>query len=282
MKKEYYQRGKKVSLEEIPGVLAIKLDATVENLEDEASRLGSVATLSQPDEITTSTSEEEQKAFSQAGYVFVKPNEETRNAVMSRTTPENVTSINRTFRDDQGHIFVDTKRLTIKFKPGLSKEEINTFLAKANLKVVNEFKFSPSAYEVQVVDNRDSLDVSMELSNNENLDSAPEPVFKQFIPSRFKPTDPSYSQQWQWKNSNSLADVHAESAWDITRGEGIKIAVIDNGIDVSHPDLAPAINSEAGHFDEDASGNVIFRYRFSRISKGESWDFLCRYVNSKS
>jgi thermitase len=48
----------------------------------------------------------------------------------------------------------------------------------------------------------------------------------------FVPNDPSYATQW------NLAQVSAPAAWDLARGSGdIKIAVIDSGVDMNHPDL---------------------------------------------
>ena len=37
-----------------------------------------------------------------------------------------------------------------------------------------------------------------------------------------------------------LDAVHARDVWPVTRGEGINVAIIDTGIDYTHPDLAPA------------------------------------------
>ncbi|MDE2510390.1 MAG: S8 family peptidase [Elusimicrobia bacterium] len=36
--------------------------------------------------------------------------------------------------------------------------------------------------------------------------------------------------------------VHAPAAWDVTEGAGVKVAIIDTGIDLSHPDLAGKVD----------------------------------------
>jgi serine protease len=45
---------------------------------------------------------------------------------------------------------------------------------------------------------------------------------------RFVPNDPLYAQQWHY--GNGPGGINAEPAWDITRGDGIVVAVIDTGI----------------------------------------------------
>lgn len=47
------------------------------------------------------------------------------------------------------------------------------------------------------------------------------------------PNDPSYSSQWH------LAQMNAAGAWGITTGSsGVTIAMVDSGVDATHPDLA--------------------------------------------
>lgn len=46
------------------------------------------------------------------------------------------------------------------------------------------------------------------------------------------PNDPSWSSSW------GVAGINAPSIWPFTQGEGVKVAVIDTGVDASHPDLA--------------------------------------------
>lgn len=45
------------------------------------------------------------------------------------------------------------------------------------------------------------------------------------------PNDPYYGRQW------SLRQIHAEQAWATSTGAGQVIAVVDSGVDLSHPDL---------------------------------------------
>jgi thermitase len=64
-----------------------------------------------------------------------------------------------------------------------------------------------------------------------------------------KPNDPDYSQLWGLSNSGGAdkdgsrgmvgMDIGAEKAWDITTGKkDVIVAVIDTGVDFSHPELA--------------------------------------------
>lgn len=61
----------------------------------------------------------------------------------------------------------------------------------------------------------------------------------------FIPTDANFDLQWglqntrQFQGAVSGADINAVRAWDVTQGaSSIVIAVIDEGVDASHPDLA--------------------------------------------
>ncbi len=226
-------------------------------------RLGTSAIAPSGDRETAFTlSEAEQEAFNRAGWLFVRPSAELARAVESRQTPQQVAFIGRVFRHSDGHLEIGTDRLTVKLQPQLSQSEVQSALAAANLEVVRELKFAPYLYEVRVGAGSDPLDVAVALHENPAFIYA-EPQMLRHLPQRFTPTDPDYSEQWQWHNDGSNggtvgADIDAEAAWDFTRGAGVRVAVIDNGIDVNHPDLAPAIAAGAAYFQDDGMAGANF------------------------
>jgi subtilisin family serine protease len=82
-----------------------------------------------------------------------------------------------------------------------------------------------------------------DLNRNLNVEFA-EPNFTRFF-NAFT-NDPYYSSQWAINNLGYQggtidADMDVDDAWAYTKGHGIKVAIIDQGIDLSHPDLAANI-----------------------------------------
>ena len=80
--------------------------------------------------------------------------------------------------------------------------------------------------------------------------------------------DPLFNLQWallntgQFAGATSGADIKATEAWDISIGSGdVIIAIIDTGIDNSHPDLSASIwtnpvDGSANGIDEDGNGRT--------------------------
>ncbi|MEW6210824.1 MAG: S8 family peptidase [Acidobacteriota bacterium] len=76
------------------------------------------------------------------------------------------------------------------------------------------------------------------------------------------PDDPMFSQMWGLHNTaRAGVDINAPRAWDITTGaDNVVVAVIDTGVDLSHPDLAPNAwvnpRETANGRDDDGNGLV--------------------------
>jgi len=83
-----------------------------------------------------------------------------------------------------------------------------------------------------------------------------------------EPNDPSFPQLWGLKNVGQAvngglpgiagADIHATRAWDVTVGSTVQVvAVVDTGIDYTHPDLSANIWSAPAPFTVTIGGTPI-------------------------
>lgn len=72
------------------------------------------------------------------------------------------------------------------------------------------------------------------------------------------PDDPYLSNQWHLENTGQEgglvgADINAFPAWDHATGAGVLVAVLDSGVDTSHPDLSAVTGYDYTSDDEDSN-----------------------------
>jgi len=89
------------------------------------------------------------------------------------------------------------------------------------------------------------------------------------------PNDPFFADAWPLNNTGQTggtpdADIDAVEAWDINKGGGVIVAVLDSGIDYDHPDLSANLWTNDGEIpgnevDDDANGFV---------DDDRGWDFF--------
>lgn len=95
------------------------------------------------------------------------------------------------------------------------------------------------------------------------------------------PNDPSFAQEWNlqnWGQSGGTAgiDINATRAWDITTGSrNVVVAVIDSGIDLTHPDLAANLWTNPGEI----AGNGIDDDRNGFVDDIHGWNFVDNNAN---
>jgi subtilisin family serine protease len=87
---------------------------------------------------------------------------------------------------------------------------------------------------VQVPVGTDSADFALELSAMPGVQYAePDGV----VYATLAATDPGFSSQW------GMTKIGAPFAWDLTRGASVKVAVVDTGADLDHPDLVGRLDT---------------------------------------
>jgi len=182
--------------------------------------------------------------------------------------------------------------IIVKFKPGFKASNLRSLGVEENRSITTSFE-NLTVMKIAKDNFTDNVLTAIEkLKKNPNVVYA-EPNFiykvdpirasafsyKKVMSSPFydslasTPDDPEFSKLWGLNNTGSNepkgqagiegADVNALKAWDLTKGDKkIKIAVIDTGVDYTHPDLKSNIyvnqaelQGKAG-VDDDGNGYI--------------------------
>lgn len=119
-------------------------------------------------------------------------------------------------------------------------------IADPNLKYLIRIEFN----DIQSVDN-----IIASLSNNAMVDYAEKaPLMKTTL----TPNDPIFNGSNQW----GLFQIDATSAWNVGTGDAnVVVAIVDDAVEITHPDLAPVIWTNSGEIagngiDDDGNGYI--------------------------
>jgi len=138
-----------------------------------------------------------------------------------------------------GNPVLYTENLFVKFHDDVSAGTARKLLKSAGLSIASELEYARGAYFVRAPEGvgRKVFAMANKLLNNKLVELChPELI-------RPRARRVAAQQQWHLKKSTIAGNVinqHANvvSAWDITEGEGVTIAIIDDGVDVDHLDFA--------------------------------------------
>lgn len=133
-------------------------------------------------------------------------------------------------------------QIIVKFKEGTSDAVINQRLKPFDAKIKEKIEGINSTI-VSVPPGQEER--VREAIAKDPLVQYAEPDYIQTV--QFVPNDTYFKNQWGLANAGLIIggkagtatnDINIESAWDVTKGNGVKVAVIDTGIDMNHPDLS--------------------------------------------
>jgi len=113
-------------------------------------------------------------------------------------------------------------------RPGLSDKEFGKLLKSQNAKSMGRFNHS-NIYMIELPPGVDEVVAMKTLKKDHRLKFAELDVAMSAAGSV---NDPGYTKSW------ALPKIDAPTAWDGGTGKGVTIAILDSGMDSSHPDLA--------------------------------------------
>lgn len=134
-----------------------------------------------------------------------------------------------------------TNQLIVRLKTSTNIDSLTSIFKQLNIIGMDKDTYINREYILTIKTNRqlDALDVADRLFETGLFDYC-EPDFVKL--GMFKTLDPVYNLQWGVHNTGQYngtpgADVNVTNAWNIATGTGIRVAVIDEGVDLNQPDL---------------------------------------------
>ncbi len=262
------KKGKAINLVESPDLVAIrtKKDTDLESMNLSARSRGMMQAVEKVGE------------FPDAGVTVVKMKADTtkmalemRDATRAALKQEDgVKFAGRVLTDEKsGAIMLYTENFFVKFKDEVAEAKCDELIKKYNLTVKNKVVFAKNSYFVKAAEGT-GLEV-FEIAQNLLAEPETENCHPEIVQERRYKSPNINPLQWHLKkttiNGTAVdASVNVEDAWKLTMGDGVTIAVVDDGVDMNHPEFAGKIvfprdvtveTDDANHKDEsDAHGTA--------------------------
>ena len=158
----------------------------------------------------------------------------------------------------------DASTVLVQFKPGLSDTNRDCLLAEFDGGLVRKFSILPGLAVVTV--GTSVGDALSKLLASKDVITA-EPNFRLHVAE--VPNDASFSNQWAL-DSDTAIHIDVVRAWGIRRGlHSLRIAVLDTGIDQTHPEFSDNIWTNPREIAGDGIDNDANGY----IDDTNGWDF---------
>lgn len=254
--KEYYYIGdKKVKLNKLPDSFALKYKESVPSRDIERKLI----------DIPDLADAEERKNMPSNRLVIVTLPQtrrltDVKDTLRELESDDDVEFVVPVYREPQSGLrMVATDEITVRFKGGVSNETIDRFNKENGVEIVEKDRFAPNQYTLKVKDPKETFAIANRYHESDLTEFA-EPNFF----SEIKKAAIPYVEQWHLLNTgqdDGLAgeDVRAKDAWGLTKGApNITVAIIDDGVDIDHPDLKPNIWTNPDGSERDVHGWNFF------------------------
>lgn len=176
----------------------------------------------------------------------------------------NIDYITPYYRTLRGDTITLSNKLHVKLKHLSDTTILMNYCIKNDLSIVNQNKFMPLWFVISSQNN--GVKNVLELANQfyeSGIVQAAEPDFiENFKLCNVNVSDTYWNDQWGLNNigqygGNSDIDINVSEAWSIATGQNVKVAIIDEGIQLDHPDLQNNISSNS--YDGTTGNNSTIR-----------------------
>ena len=136
------------------------------------------------------------------------------------------------------------RQIVVKLKPGSNPAVI---AATHGLVYKGEVASPRGFHFFEAAENGGSLEAAEALRADAGIAWA-QPQLARLQHKRFTPNDPLFANQWHLRSTaGGVIGVNVPSVWDSYKGTGIRIGIVDDGLQVTHPDLSPNVDTVNDH-----------------------------------
>jgi thermitase len=160
-------------------------------------------------------------------------------------------------KDPQGNEYV-AGELLVSYKKGASKKAKEEAPKKVGAKVKKDFSAigvqHVSVPEVKNEQAREARQKALELKKKvlEQVPDVKAVDYNYVREGTMTPNDPLYNSQWFGNTQWGFPKISAPQAWDYTQGSSnVRIAILDSGIDMNHPDLKGKVVAQYDYVNND-------------------------------
>lgn len=184
------------------------------------------------------------------GFTFVNTISDSRSLIRvyelsSSTTVKRVIAANSSssvnlqpcYKSESGNDLIPNGYINVKLKSAADYSILQTVAQQKGCEVIEQNPFMPLWYNLRVKDapGLNSVEIANALYETGKFASA----FPSFTFDAIEFSyDPNVYEQWGLYNSQyEDLDISLSQAWSYSTGRGIKVAIVDQGIDLNHQDL---------------------------------------------
>lgn len=168
--------------------------------------------------------------------------------------------VNPCYRSEKGDLLPPTGYMYVQLRSAGDSTLLHDTARLNGCEVVRQNVFMPLWYTLRIAQgsSSDPVEVAKAIYETGQFASA-SPDF--FCHPYAISNDPNVYDQWGLYNSLCPnVDISVSKAWNYATGLGVKIALIDSGVDKTHPELAPNLAPESFDADTQTSPSRYYQY----------------------
>ncbi len=176
------------------------------------------------------------------------------------TSPSASVNILPCYKSEDGNELIPNGYINVKLKSKADYSSLRTIAQQYGCEIIEQNQFMPLWYNLRVKETsgRNSVDIANSIYETGKFAAAFPSFSFEAIEISY---DPYVYEQWGLYNSQYEGlDISLSQAWSYSTGRGIKVAIVDQGIDLQHHDLRDNIYNQSYDTETNSSPSKVYGF----------------------